>query len=412
MLSKYIPKRFAPALLKHVVAVSLFIPYIYSHRDNCYYQDFILANFFAVLTMICIFTSWKLDLRKNGILLAGMAILLIAYNVCFTYMNYHYHHWYGEQINTTIIFLFFMVLLMVKDVHALIDNSVIRSIIHMMVITNVLAIGYRLITEQNRILILNNVVRLDKYEGKMAEYFSWLYIYKSNYAFILVLCIAFCVVYRKLFRNIFTYMLSLGVLGFALYLSDTYASMAAAALIFVGQLLDYIWKAKWWKKLVTAVTLGVPGIFGCMKLYEIIGENRDLLTLGQRTRIWKGSWDIITNNPNGMMDFAIGVDKFIYFVHPQKGWNIKTYNCHNVFLNQMFRFSIPVGGIFTLILLIIFLIAIKRNFTFTTLSITVSLLIPLCMDYALTNLELILFVTLSFIMFFRNHVSPKSNLMQ
>jgi len=409
MLSKYIPKRFAQAMIKHVVAVSLFIPYIYSHRDNCYYQDFILANFFAVLAIIFIFTSWKLDLRKNGILLAGMGILLIAYNVCFTYMNYHYHHWYGEQINTTIIFLFFMVLLMVKDVHALIDNSVIRSIIHMMVISNVLAIGYRLITDQNRILIMNNYVRLDKFTDEvMAPMFSWLYIYKSNYAFILVLCIAFCVVYRKLFRNIFTYLLSLSVLIFALYLSDTYTSMAAAALIFIGQFLDYLWKVKWWKKLVGAVALGVPGLLGCLKLYETITSGRDLSTLGYRTYIWKASWENITNNPNGMLDFTMGLDRFYYFEHPD-GWLYRTYHCHNIFLNQMFRFSILVGGIFTLLFLMVLLFALKRKFSFTTASIIVGILIPICMDYTLTNMELLLFIVLFFIMFFRNSVNPHSS---
>jgi len=406
MLSNYIPKRFAQAMIKHVVAVSLFFPYIYSARENCFYQDFILANFFAVLAMIFIFTSWKLDLRKNGILLAGMGILLICYNGWFTYMNKTYHHWYGEQINTTIIFLFFMVLLMVKDVHALIDNNMIRSIIHMMVTSNVLAIGYRLITGQNRILIMNNYVRLDKYEEIMVKDFSWLYIHKSQYAVILVLCIAFCTVYRKLFNNIFTYLLTLGVLCFALYLSDTYTSMVATVLIFMGQFFDYLWKAKWWKKLIAAVSLGVPGVIGCGKLYEMIIENRDLLTLGSRTMIWKGSWAYITSNPIGAIGYSMGVDQFNSYIH-YAGWQMRSYNCHNVFLNQMFRFSIPVGGIFTLLFLMILLFALKRNFSFTTITIVIALLIPLCMDYALTNVEFILFITILFIMFFRNNDSVK-----
>lgn len=406
MLSKYIPKRFAPALLKHVVAVSLFFPYIYSHRDNCYYQDFILANFFAVLTMICIFTSWKLDLRKNGILLTGMAILLIAYNVCFTYMNYHYHHWYGEQINTTIIFLFFMVLLMVKDVHALIDNNMIRSIIHMMVISNVLAIGYRLITEQNRILIMNNYVRLDKYTDSISgPQYSWLYIAKCNYAFILVMCVAFCVVYRKLFRNIFTYVLSLGVLLFALYLSESYTSMVAAMLIFIGQFLDYLWKVKWWKKLIAFIILGMPGTIACLKLYELIGDNRNLATLGSRTLIWKSSLENIINNPNGMLDFIMGLDQYTYAIH-YKGGHIRTYNCHNVFLNQMFRFSILVGGIFLLLFITILLFSLKNNISFTTFFIIIALLIPLNMDYALTNVEFIIFSIFIFIIFHRKNNFP------
>lgn len=402
MFAKYIPKRFAPALIKHVVAVSLFFPYIYSTRDNFYYPDFILANAFAILAMITIFTSWELDLRKNGILLTGMGILLIAYNVCFTYMNYHYHHWYGEQINTTICFLFFMVLLMVKDVHTLIDDNMIRSIIHMMVTTNVLAIGYRLITDQNRILIMNNYVRLDKYEENMdmIPQYSWLYFHKSQYALILVLCIAFCVVYRKMFRNISTYFLSLGVLILALYLSDSYASMAATVLIFIGQFLDYLLKAKWWKKFIASFTFGIPGIFGCVKLFEVIGKDRDLLTLGARTRIWKGSWELIINNPNGILDFSMGVDRFVYAFTPE-GWRLRTYNCHNIFLNQMFRFSLLTGGIFTLFFLLLLIFAIKRNICFTTIFIVVASLIPLCMDYALTTPELQFYLTLIFIMFLK-----------
>lgn len=405
MLSNYIPKRFAPTLIKHVVAVSLFIPYFYSKSFNYFYQDYILANFFAILAMICIFTSWKLDLRKNGILLAGMSILLIAYNICATYMNYNYHHWYGEQINTTISFLFFMVLLMVKDPHALIDSNMIRSIIHMMVITNVLAIGYRLITEQNRILFMNNLVRRDKYvDDVMAPQFSWLYIHKSQYALILVLCIAFCVVYRKMFRNMLTYILSLGVLIFALYLSDSYTSMGAAALIFVGQFLDYLRKAEWWKKLVAGVAMGVPEIIGCLKLYEMIETKREIFTLGGRTRIWKGSWEIITKNPNGMIDFTMGADIYNCVFHPD-GWYLKAYNCHNVFMNHMFRYSIPVGGVYSLIFLMILLFTFKRNISFTTISIVMALLIPLCMDYALTSAEFSLFITLIIVMFFRHKTS-------
>lgn len=408
MLSNYIPKRFAQAMIKHVVAVSLFFPYIYSARANMYYQDFILANFFAILAMVFIFTSWKLDLRRNSILLAGMGILLIAYNVCFTYMNYHYHHWYGEQINTTIIFLFFMVLLMVKDVHALIDNSMIRSIIHMMVISNVLAIGYRLITDQNRILIMNNVIRRDKYVDELMEpMFSWLYIAKCNYAFILVLCIAFCVVYRKLFRNMFTYILSLGVLYFALYLSNTYASMVAATLIFVGQFLDYLRKAKWWKKLLVTLILSVPGVIFAMTLYEKIEKNRNLLTLNGRTKIWKGSWETITTNANGLIDFNMGVDTFIFNIRPN-GWPEYSYNCHNVFMNQMFRFSIPVGGIFTLIFVMLLLFSIKRNLSFTMLSFVFAITIPFFMDYSLTNMEFIFYMLLIFVMFFRNTTCTSS----
>ncbi len=402
MLSKYIPKRYAQALLKHVVAVSLFIPYIYSMTNNPFYQDFILANAFTILTMISILTSWKLEFKKNGILLAGLGILLLAYNILATYMNHKYLHYYGEQINTTICFVFFIMLLMVKDSHALFDTSFIRSVIHMMVSCNVLAIGYRLITAQNSIWFLNNYVRLNKYEEELyASQYSWVYIHKSQYAVILILCIAFCVVYRKLFRNIFTYLLSLAVLLFALYLSDVYTSMASVTLIFIGLFLDYLFKAKCWKKLLAAICISLPGVIVVYKLYEIIGSKRDILSLGGRTTIWKGSLETIINNPNGMIDFEIGGDMYVVFTHTD-GWVINSYNCHNIFLNHMFRFSIPVGGIFLALIILIFLITLKRTPSFLTLGIWGALFIPWCMDYSMTCAETAFFLFTIYCMFFIN----------
>lgn len=399
MLTKYIPKRYAQALLKHVVAVSLFIPYIYSKTNNVWYQDFILANAFAILTMITIISSWKLEFKKNGIFLAGLGILLLAYNIVSTYMNYKYHHWYGEQINTTICFLFFMLLLMVKDSHALFDSTFLRSVIHMMVTSNVLAIGYRLITEQNRILFMNNYVRLDKYEDYTSPQYSWVYMHKCQYAFILVLCIAFCVVYRKLFRNMLTYLLSLGVLLFALYLSDTYTSMAACTLIFAGLFMDYLWKAKWWKKLIAAVGIGIPGMVACVHLYNKIGAERDFLTLGYRKYIWSVSWDTITTNPNGLIDFVMGGDMYSSYVE-ELGYAFQTYNAHNVFMNQMLRFSVPVGGIFLAIIVMLCLFSLKRKPSFLTLGIWGSLIIPWCMDYSMTCAETTVFLFIIYCFFF------------
>ena len=269
----------------------------------------------------------------------------------------------------------------------------------MMVITNVLAIGYRLITEQNRILFMNNLVRRDKYVDGMAPQFSWLYIHKSQYALILVLCIAFCVVYRKMFRNMLTYLLSLGVLIFALYLSDSYTSMGAAALIFVGQFLDYLRKAEWWKKLVAGVAMGVPGIIGCLKLYEMIGEKRDISSLGVRTLIWEKSLELISENPNGLLDFIMGADRFTYAIH-EKGWLHKAYNCHNIFLNHMFRFSLIVGGIFLALIILLCIFSLKRTPAVLSIGIWSAIFILWNMDYSMTCSETTLTLLLTFIIFF------------
>ncbi len=404
MLTNYIPKRYANALLKHVVAVALFIPYFYSYSNVFAYPSYILANFFAILAMAAILTSWQLDLRRNGILLAGIGILTVAYVIGFLYMYVVHNRWCGEQINTTISFLFFMVLLIVKDSHALFDSTMIRGIIHMIVLSNVCAIGFKLFTEYNGVVFMNKGPQFFSYTGGIEKHFTWLYTHKCQYGFLLVLCVAFCVVYRKQFRNLLTYTLSQGILLLALYLSDSYTSLAAAALIFVGQFLDYLLKAKWWKKLIGAVVLGVPGCYALNYLVQEINTQRDILTLGYRTYIWKGFIKHIQNNPNGSNEFY-GVMFPVEMSTPDQIFN--TNNCHNVFLNHMFRFSIPVGGIFIAIILLLFCIALKRNFSFQTIFTLLALLLPLNMDHSLTSIELSFFLFLFFLLYFR--AEPKKS---
>lgn len=406
MFEKYIPKRFATAMIKHVIAVTLFFPYFYAKNGNPAYADFVLPNFFAILTMVFILTSWKLEFKRNAIFVTGLSILLVAYNVCATYMNVKYHHWYGEQINTTIAFLLFIVLLLVKDIHALIDSSTIKATIHMIVASNVLAILFRVFTGYNRLRFMNDWVELTTYSKSLQKQFAWLYGHKCEYGLMLVLCVAFCVVYRKHFRNVFTYVLSLGVLFVALYLSDSYTALGSAMLIFVGEFLDYLWKAKWWKKLLAAVIIPMPLLVIGIEFFSQVRENRNLLTLGARLPIWKKFTELIIANPNGIG--PLFSNKLFLVPHV-----VKTNNCHNVFLNHMFRFSIPVGGIFTALILLIILISIKRNLNLKALFIWISLLIPMIIDHSLNTIELSYFNTLMFVIFFCEYscaVLPHKNI--
>lgn len=258
MLSQYIPKRYATALLKHIIAVSLFFPYFYSHNMNMFYQDFILSNFFAVLSILVILFSWKLDLSKNVILLFGLGLLLIAYNVFATYMNYNYHHWYGEQINTTISFLLFIILLMVRDTHAILDTSTIKATIHMIVTSNVLAIAFHLFTKSNKLFFINDRIDIVMFsEDFLVNQFSWLYGHKSQYGMILLLCTSFLTINRTYFRNIFTYIISQGILIFCIYLSDSYTSLIGVFIILTGLCLDYICSLKFKQKLLVFL-LAIP----------------------------------------------------------------------------------------------------------------------------------------------------------
>lgn len=397
MLEQYIPKRFATAMLKHVIAVTLFIPYFYTKNGNAGYQDYILANLFAVLAMVFICTSWKLEFKRNGIFITGLALLLIFYNGWATYMNYTYHHYYGEQINTTISFLLFIVLLAVKDIHALIDTTTIKATIHMIVASNVCAIVFRLGTGYNRLAFLNDIVVKDQYTGEAAKQFAWLYGHKCEYGLLLVLGIAFCVCFRKFFRSIFTYLISLVILYWALIISDSYTALGASILIFIGQFLDYLINAKWWKKLIAFFVIPFPIYVIIKEFQERLNTNRDILTLGGRTHIWNYFWNYIKNHPNGT---EITYGYFEYFISGWKKWTVKVNNCHNVFMNHMLRYSMPVGTIFCALCLLITLFIIKRNFSFTTIFTLIALFIPMMMDYSLSSIELTYVLLSIFIMYF------------
>lgn len=400
MLEKYIPKRFATAMIKHVIAVTLFFPYFYTKNGNPAYADFVLANFFAILTMVFILTSWKLDFKRNAIFVTGLSILLVAYNVCATYMNVKYHHWYGEQINTTISFLLFIVLLLVKDIHALIDTSTIKATIHMIVASNVLALCFRAWNKYERVFFMNDWIELKIFDWNPSSYFEWLYGHKSEYGLVLVLCITFLSIHHSQFKNVFTYISSQGILFLALFFSGSYTSIISALLIFCGHFLDYLCKAKWWKKMLSLFIM-LPFIAVAKEFWLLLENKRNLLTLGFRTYIWDVFTELIKENPNGMSGI-FGVDNYNI---PEWNYFAYTTNCHNIFLNHMFRFSIPVGGIFSALFVLITLICIKRFFCFSTIFIWIALFLPMTMDHSLTTMELTFFMLVTFILFFQN--TPK-----
>lgn len=65
-------------------------------------------------------------------------------------------------------------------------------------------------------------------------------------------------------------------------------------------------------------------------------------------------------------------------------------NAHNVFFNQMLRFSIPVGIIFTLLFLGIVIYTLVKGRSFLVTGTWIALLVLLDMDYALMSTEMAL----------------------
>ena len=147
-------------------------------------------------------------------------------------------------------------------------------------------------------------------------------------------------------------------------------------------------------KLISLAVVSVSLAYVVKALYVRINENRNMATLGSRTMIWEAFIGHIQEHPHGVgMEFSEPVFQVTEWFF--------TNNCHNVFMNHMFRFSIPVGMIFTLMFAVIIIFSIIKKFSFLTIGIWIALLIPMCMDYSLFASELPFFLFIVYCMFFR-----------
>lgn len=397
MLNEIVPKRSSEIMLKHLTFFALFLPIYYSAVNSIYYPQFILVNFFALLFIlsVLIHREWKFSYTKESIFIFLLIGGVVGYTVCSLYVNYKYLHWYEDQINTTISLIFFIGLLVLKNDKEIVSSKVIDFLIRTVVVSNLIGIiyyflGYSAISVENAQV---QFIPIDPtyYEKR----FNWLYGHKNNYGFMLVLFIALFFVYRKRFRNKKTYFASIGVLFVGLIISHSYTSLFAALLIFAGQFVDYIANKKIklnWKYLLPAIPIfGVIGGFGLKMMKE-----RNLLTLGSRIPIWKESIKLILQSPYGI---GTAYDTFAY---PVPGLSFKVYNCHNMFLTFMWRFSIPVGLCYALIYLIIIIYSLKRRFSFLSIGIWMALLIPMCMDSTILTTQLTFFLFVLYCIFFRD----------
>lgn len=133
-----------------------------------------------------------------------------------------------------------------------------------------------------------------------------------------------------------------------------------------------------------------------------MSKERDVLSLGLRTYIWTESIKKILNNPLGIGSAF----EETHFSVP--GISYEVYNCHNVFLNEMWRFSLPVGLLFTLFIFCIIIYSLKKHFSFINLGIWMALLIALNMDYSLLGNDFAIFFFYIYCIFFLPYIQEES----
>ncbi len=374
--------RVRPILLKLFLVCSLFFPAFYSPFQEDYkmeyYASFTVAYAFLVLYM----AAWALKGRKRtgqSFVLVCSGFLLV-YNILSLYMNIRYLHWYGEQINNTVAFLFFFCLCFYEDSLGTEKDGMIRFFLWCIILSNAAAILYYF-AGYTSFLICNHhfyFIKLpeDYYESR----FYWLYSHKSDYALMLTAFLAVCIRFRAWFKSRVLWLLGMAVLLFALFLSHSWTGFGAAAILFLGAALDQVdWKkfhlGK--KQCFVLVLLGVCGVL----LGKALLAERDLLSFGGRPEIWAGALRTIRENPEG---WGYQFGEVLFEVRP--GWS--TNNAHNVFLNALLRFSVPVGICFTVLFLLLAGWCIYKSRSFLAAGMWIALLLLMNMDYSLLNYEM------------------------
>ena len=373
-------------ILRAAFVFMLLFPAFYSpHTDvyqSAYYAGFSWAYFLLVLYMLLQLVWNRGKLARLHAAAAVYFGVLLLYNVLSLYFNHKYLHWYWEQINNTVAFLFMAALLgfQIRLDEGKHDN--IRFLMRCIVISNVGSIIYYLLGYTNLLICNNQFIFFELPSNFYETRHYWIYSHKSEYALMLVAFMALFTAYRKKFENMLTFLLSMAVLLFCLYLTHSWTGIAGVFLIILGGVLDQVnWKEfrpRKWHFAAAAVFLAAGGAVA----WEVLSE-RNIMTLGDRVPIWKAVWQVILDHPEGWgMRFGTSM------IQTETGLLVN--NAHNVFLNQMLRFSIPVGSCFILLFLGLVVYTLVKSRSFLMAGTWLALLLLLDMDYSMMSLQMAL----------------------
>ena len=371
-------------LLRGTVALMLLFPAFYSpYTDvyqSAYYAGFSWAYFLVVLYMAV--RVWNNRDRLPRISIAAIVYFagLLIYNLLSLYFNHKYLHWYWEQA-----FLLLAVIAGLGEGSEEKRDGTIRFLMYCIILSNIGSIIYYVMGYTKLLICNNQFVLFELPENFYETRHYWLYSHKSEYAVMLVAFIALLVAYRKKFRSQLTFVAGEAVLLYCLYLTHSWTGIAGVFLIFAGYAADQIeWKHFRFKAWYLAV-LAVFGYAGWKVAGDVLAE-RNIWNLGGRIPIWKGVWEsVILRHPEG---WGMRFGESAIDVNGEGWWFVN--NAHNVFFNQMLRFSIPVGTIFTLLFLGIVIYTLVKGRSFLVTGTWIALLVLLDMDYALMSTEMAL----------------------
>ena len=265
----------------------------------------------------------------------------------------------------------------------------IRFLMYCVILSNVGSIIYYMMGYTKLLICNNQFVFFELPENFYETRHYWLYSHKSEYAVMLVAFIALLVAYRKKFKSQLTFVVGTVVLLYCLYLTHSWTGIAGVFLISAGYVADQIeWKHFHFRAWYLAV-LAVFGFAGWKVARDVLAE-RNIWNLGGRIPIWKGVWtSTILKYPEG---WGMRFGESAISIEELGGYLVN--NAHNVFFNQMLRFSIPVGVVFTLLFIGIVVYTLVKGRSFLMAGTWIALLVLMDMDYAMmcTSMALVFLI--------------------
>ena len=390
-------------LLKLFLIVSLFFPAFYSIFDADYLAEYFVGPSAAYMILVLYLSYQLVKLRtmpegKSFWIFLGIIIL---YNAVSYYFNVKYLHWYWEQINNTIAFFLLLFLLgygvQIQDE----TEKLISFFIKAVTCSNILSLIYFAAGYTSFIICNNHPVFYratdDIYYYEFRHY--WLYSHKSDYSVMLLCFLAVCLCYRKEFKKKYGFWITMAVLGAALVTTHSWTGYVAGVILVAAAVLDCMDMKKLLKSRRGKLAMSLAAASGALAGVIMLSQ-RDLSTIGDRLPIWRAVAGVLKERPQGL-----GLRFGEYPILTEKGFTVT--NAHNVFLNQMLRFSVPAGIIFTVLILMIAGYCIYKSRTWMSLGLWVGLLLLFNMDYSLLNYEVAMVLLCAYFVCIFPRVSKK-----
>lgn len=386
------PKRYAHALIRHFLLISLFFPAYYSKFQHVYYQDMTFMSIVALLFTINIWCKWRLDFKKHGFSVLTISATLILYIILamVNYKKYPVVFWRTEPLSILIAILFFITLLVIRDEHKVISDKVIRFAIIAILVHNGIGIIYRLFGGAK--FYMQTLYYEATTITETNQCFSWMYYDASEYALILLLSMAFLMTYKKMFKNNYLYWGAQALLIICMLLTHTNIYYLATLVLFIGDLLYHLIKKytvlQTYEMYSYPIVLVLFGILAYVLLHSVESYQNKLL-------IWKGTWDILRVKPEGLF---VG---FGYIQYEVPGIDVPLIQAQNTFLNHMLRHSLGTGIMFAILILILFILAFIKKPNYRSLGILLAIFIPINMEFGLQSLHLPYVLFLMYAIFYR-----------